>query len=120
MDEPTAALDAESEKRVLDYILTQRKRRTVILVTHSLTAASRCDRVFVMQAGRIVEWGTPLELLNRGGLYANLVQSRRTPHRRRTRRSFARLLSRRTVSPPDCLAGGPCPPRGGQQNARRR
>ena len=59
------------------------KRRTVILVTHSLMAASRCDRVFVMQAGRIVERGTPLELLNRGGLYADLVQSgelRTAPH----------------------------------------
>ena len=75
MDEPTAALDAESEQRVLDFILAQRKRRTVILVTHSLTAASRCDKVFVMQAGRIVERGTPAELLNRNGVFADLVKT---------------------------------------------
>ena len=75
MDEPTAALDAESEQRVLDAILSQRSRRSVIIVTHSLAAASRCDRVFVMQSGRIVERGTPAELLNRRGVYADLVRT---------------------------------------------
>ena len=78
MDEPTAALDRESEQSVMDSIVAQRGHRSVILVTHSLSAAARCDRVFVMQAGRIVERGTPAELMNRGGVFAELVKSGET------------------------------------------
>ncbi|MGF3052950.1 ATP-binding cassette domain-containing protein [Microbacterium sp. YY-03] len=65
-DEPTTALDVTVQARVLALMgdLTERSGAGVLLVTHDMAvAASRCDRIVVMQSGRIVETGTPEQLL---------------------------------------------------------
>ena len=70
LDEPTAGLDPVASRRVHELImrLSQEERRTVFLCTHNLTEAQKlCDRVAVLEHGRLVALGTPAELASRLG-----------------------------------------------------
>lgn len=75
MDEPTSALDPLHEQHVTDALREIKGRRTVIIVSHRLSTVTNCDKIFVMDAGRIVEEGTHAELLARRGLYWRLACS---------------------------------------------
>ncbi|ULQ55216.1 ABC transporter ATP-binding protein/permease [Flavihumibacter rivuli] len=72
LDEPTAALDAESEKVIMEALENLMKRRTVIIISHRLNTITNCDKIIVVNEGRIVEEGKHGELIKRGGLYAEL------------------------------------------------
>ncbi|MFC7306537.1 ATP-binding cassette domain-containing protein [Streptomyces monticola] len=73
VDEPTAALDARAELEVFEKIRALAgSGQTVILITHRLASVRHADLVHVLDAGRLVESGTPEELLNSGGVYAEL------------------------------------------------
>ncbi|MBV9464340.1 MAG: ABC transporter ATP-binding protein, partial [Verrucomicrobiae bacterium] len=72
MDEPTSALDPQTEQQLLECIHELMKGRTTIMVTHRIAAAHRCDRIVVLEDGRIVESGSGAELLAKGGAYAKL------------------------------------------------
>jgi len=74
LDEPTAALDAETEAAVMRVVNRLREGRTVFVVAHRLSTVRRADLLLVMQEGRIVERGTHDELLRRGGAYARVHQ----------------------------------------------
>jgi ATP-binding cassette subfamily B protein len=70
LDEATSSLDLESEtvvERALDAVL---EGRTAIVIAHRLATAMRADRIAVVEAGRIVELGTPQELRDLGGRWA--------------------------------------------------
>lgn len=73
LDEATSALDNASQSRVLDAL--QRLGLTVISVAHRLDAALRSDQVLVMQAGAVLERGSPQELLEQKGPFHALVQA---------------------------------------------
>lgn len=77
LDDPLSAVDAKTEGAILDAIDRQAAERTVLLVTHRIAAASRCDRVVVLDEGRIVEHGTHDELVNAGGIYANFAEEQK-------------------------------------------
>lgn len=77
LDDPLSAVDAKTEGAILDAIDRQAAERTVLLVTHRIAAASRCDRVVVLDEGRIVEQGTHAELVNAGGIYANFAEEQK-------------------------------------------
>jgi ATP-binding cassette subfamily B protein len=70
-------VDARTEKAILEAIDRQRQQRSVILITHRVAAAARCDRILVLDAGRILESGTHQELLRLGGLYAAFAEEQR-------------------------------------------
>ena len=72
LDEATSALDSATETTVERTLAAASLGRTVVTVTHRLSAAVRANRIFVLDAGRLVEDGTHDELLHRGGAYASL------------------------------------------------
>ena len=77
LDDPLSAVDARTEAAVLEAIARQAERRTLVLITHRVAAAAQCDRVVVLDAGRVVEQGSHDELLRRGGLYATFADEQR-------------------------------------------
>ncbi|MER5994677.1 ABC transporter ATP-binding protein [Streptomyces viridosporus] len=73
VDEPTAALDARAELEVFDRIRALADSgQTVVLITHRLASVRHADLVHVLDQGKLVESGSPDELLAAGGLYAEL------------------------------------------------
>jgi ATP-binding cassette subfamily B protein len=77
LDDPLSAVDTKTEGAILDAIERQAQARTVILVTHRIAAASRCDRIVVLDEGRIVEQGTHDELVRVGGIYAAFAEEQK-------------------------------------------
>jgi ATP-binding cassette subfamily B protein len=77
LDDPLSAVDARTERVILDAIDRQRKKRGLILITHRVAAAAHCDQILVLEKGRVVERGTHRELSNSGGIYAIFAEEQR-------------------------------------------
>jgi ATP-binding cassette subfamily B multidrug efflux pump len=73
LDDPLSAVDAKTESAILDAVERQAAARTVVLITHRVAAASRCDQIVVLDEGRVLEHGTHDELVDAGGLYAKFA-----------------------------------------------
>jgi ATP-binding cassette subfamily B protein len=74
LDEATSALDAESETLVQTALEELMRHRTTLVIAHRLATVLSCDRIMVMDQGRIVEHGTHAELVVANGLYARLAR----------------------------------------------
>ncbi len=81
LDEPTAALDTESEMLVMEALERLMKGRTVITIAHRLSTIRDADKIVVLKGGVVAEEGAHDELVQRGGVYAELyrIQSEATP-----------------------------------------
>ncbi|KAG5799719.1 hypothetical protein H9Q69_001230 [Fusarium xylarioides] len=75
LDEATSALDSESEKVVAAAIDTARSGRTVISVAHRLSTIQNADVIFVFDDGKVIEKGSHTELINKQGIYWEMVQN---------------------------------------------
>jgi len=74
LDDPLSAVDTLTEARILKAIDREQDERTVLLVTNRVKAARLADRIVVLDKGRIVEQGAEEELLQMGGVYAEIHQ----------------------------------------------
>ena len=74
LDEATSALDTESEKLVQEALNKLLVGRTSVVIAHRLSTIHNADRIIVFDHGRIAEEGTHNELMERGGIYAKLIE----------------------------------------------
>src|SRR5690606_9565943 len=74
LDEATSALDTESEQLVQEALNKLMKNRTSLVIAHRLSTIQQADKIFVLDAGRIIEQGTHSQLLEKKGLYCRLIE----------------------------------------------
>jgi ABC-type multidrug transport system fused ATPase/permease subunit len=73
LDEPTAALDSFSEDTISRSLEEHFKGRTVIIIAHRLQTVKNTDRILVLEYGKVVEDGNHETLVNKGGVYAQML-----------------------------------------------
>lgn len=69
LDDSFSSVDGKTEKTILDNLAKLKGEKTIILITHRLSTLSLCDRIVVMDGGKVIEEGTEEELLKRRGLF---------------------------------------------------
>ena len=72
LDDALSSVDNETATRILDSLSPTRAKKTVIFISHQLSAAATCDRILVMDEGKIVQDGTHETLLKEAGVYKSL------------------------------------------------
>jgi ATP-binding cassette subfamily C protein CydC len=75
LDEAASNLDVDSEATIAEAVAALAERRTTLVVAHRLSTIKRCDRIVMLDGGRVAEIGTYAELIARGGSFAKLVES---------------------------------------------
>jgi ATP-binding cassette subfamily B protein len=73
LDDALSAVDAETEAAIFRELTAARGSRTILFSTHRMASLARCDRILVLEGGRIVEEGSHDALLERGGVYRMLL-----------------------------------------------
>lgn len=79
-DEATSHLDSFSEQRIQDIIFKQIQEKTTIIIAHRLSTILKCDRIFFIQDGTVLESGSHQELLKNNNQYAALVEAQGGSH----------------------------------------
>jgi subfamily B ATP-binding cassette protein MsbA len=74
LDEATSALDAESERLVQKALANLMRDKTSIVIAHRLSTIRKADKIVVMEKGKIIQTGTHVELLEKGGIYRRLYE----------------------------------------------
>jgi ATP-binding cassette subfamily B protein len=74
LDDSMSAVDAETEKKILNRLLKARKGKTSILVSHRVSTLRHADKIVVLEKGKVAECGTPAELLKNDGFYAQMAR----------------------------------------------
>ena len=75
MDESTSNLDFATENIIFDMIYNKFRKKTMLIIAHRLATVKNCDKIIVMDKGKIIEQGTHEELLAANGFYTNLYNS---------------------------------------------
>ena len=72
LDEATSALDNLVERKLIDQLVQEGKRKTIIMIAHRLSTVMNADKIFVLDAGQIIDEGTHQELVDRPGIYQQM------------------------------------------------
>ena len=75
LDEPSAAIDPIAEDSIFEYLLSQKSKKTIFVVSHRLSVAKNSDLILVLDGGRLVEAGDHSELMDKDGLYAKMFRT---------------------------------------------
>jgi ABC-type multidrug transport system fused ATPase/permease subunit len=79
LDEPTSALDMRSETLIQETLLALKGTLTLFIVAHRMTTLALCDRVLVLDGGRVQAFGTREELLATSAFFAEVTRLARLP-----------------------------------------
>jgi ATP-binding cassette subfamily B protein len=74
LDDALSMVDTRTEERILNQVLSLRRNKTNLIVSHRISTISRAERIVVLERGKLVEQGTHKELLERGNIYATLYE----------------------------------------------
>ena len=74
LDDSLSAIDADTEERILRGLDDVMKGRTTILISHRISTVKKCTNIIVLQNGTIAEQGSHIELLELGGIYADMYE----------------------------------------------
>ena len=74
MDEATASIDERTDHLLQKMIKTEFKDTTVITIAHRLNTIIQYDKILVLDAGRIAEFDSPINLMNKGGIFSSLIK----------------------------------------------
>ena len=77
LDDSLSAVDAETERKILEGLQRERKGRTTIIISHRVSTLRSADKVLVLDGGKTGEYGSPAELAARGGYYARMAALQR-------------------------------------------
>ena len=75
LDEPTASLDAIATEQIKASIDAIKQGRTVIIISHNIGQIIDADQIYVLEKGRVVQYGTPSEVYHQGGLYKDIFDA---------------------------------------------
>ncbi|MCC5866278.1 MAG: ABC transporter ATP-binding protein [Wenzhouxiangella sp.] len=81
LDEPTSAMDAGAEAEVFEYLQGMARNQILILISHRFSTVRQADRIAVIEAGRIIEFGSHAELIALNGRYARLFELQAAAYR---------------------------------------
>jgi ATP-binding cassette subfamily B protein len=84
VDEPTSALDARAEAAVFNTLRRLVRDRAVLVISHRFSTVLMADYIYVLDEGRIIESGTHDQLIDVGGMYAQLFEIQAAPYRRKS------------------------------------
>ena len=73
-DESTAALDPVSEIKFYDDVLNLVDNKTFVIVSHRMAVTKYCNKIYVMENGKIAEYGSHDQLLSKRGIYYNMYR----------------------------------------------
>lgn len=76
LDEATSALDEDSQKKVQEALDQAMQGRTTIIIAHRMSTIEKCNKVFVLEDGKVSEEGGFGELKTKGGLFSKLSKNR--------------------------------------------
>jgi ABC-type multidrug transport system fused ATPase/permease subunit len=75
VDEATANIDQKNDQLIQDVISTKFKESTVLTIAHRLSTLKNSDKILVLGEGKVLEWGSPQELMVKdGGIYREMCQ----------------------------------------------
>jgi subfamily B ATP-binding cassette protein MsbA len=72
LDEATSALDEDSQKKVQQALENAMEGRTTIIIAHRMSTIEKCDKIFVLENGKVLQEGKFQELKQSGGFFSNL------------------------------------------------